>query len=86
MPLKDNYFCNLGFTGNFDIRSESKASRAVTRSENPGGHVILGGDNVPPLVEIGLTDLTKSGGHGPPGPLACDGPATVQQKGGVLKV
>ena len=27
-----------------------------------GGHVILGGDNVPPLVEIGLTDLPKSGG------------------------
>ena len=60
--------------------------RAVARSENLGGYVILGGDNVPPLVEIGLTDLTKSGGgHGPPGPPACDGPATVQQKGGVLK-
>ena len=27
--------------------------RAVARSENPGGHVVLGGDNVPPLVEIG---------------------------------
>ena len=37
-------------------------NRAVARSENPGGHVILGGDNVPPLVEIGLTDLPKSGG------------------------
>ena len=23
-------------------------SRAVARSENPGGHVVLGGDNVPP--------------------------------------
>ena len=33
--------------------------RAVARSENPGRHVILGGDNVPPLVEIGLTDLTS---------------------------
>ena len=33
---------------------------AVGRSENPGGHVILGGDNVPPLVEIGLTDPPKS--------------------------
>ena len=52
--------------------------RAVTRSENPGGHVILGGDNVPPLVEIGLTDLTKSGGHEPPGPPACDGPGMYQ--------
>ena len=37
--------------------------RAVARSENLGWHVILGGDNVPPpLVEIGLTDLPKSGG------------------------
>ena len=33
--------------------------RAVARSENPGGHIVLGGDNVPPLVEIGLTDLSK---------------------------
>ena len=44
--------------------------RAVARSENPGGLVVLGGDNVLPLVEIGLTDLPKSGGamapHGTP--------------------
>ena len=38
-------------------------SRAVARSENPEGLVVLGGDNVPsPLVEIGLTDLPKTGG------------------------
>ena len=52
--------------------------RAVARSENlGGGHILLGGDNVPPLVEIGLTDLPKSGGGGtcPPDPHACDGPA-----------
>ena len=36
--------------------------RAFARSKNPGGLVVLGGDNVPPLVEIGLTDLTKTGG------------------------
>ena len=42
--------------------------RAVERSENPGGHVMLGGDNVPTMVEIGLTDLPKSGGHMPPWP------------------
>jgi hypothetical protein len=36
--------------------------RAVARPKNPGGLVVLGGDNVPPLVEIGLTDLTKTGG------------------------
>ena len=41
----------------------------VARSENPGGHIVLGGDNVPPLVEIGLTDLSKSeGAHAPPAP------------------
>ena len=32
---------------------------AVARSENPGGHIVLIGDNVSPLVEIGLTDLSK---------------------------
>ena len=43
--------------------------RAVARSENLGGHVILGGNNVPPLVEIGLTDLPKGGGaRAPPAP------------------
>ena len=46
-------------------------SRAVARSENPGGLVVLGGENVPPLIEIGLTDQTKSGGpkatQAPPG-------------------
>ena len=40
--------------------------RAVARSENPGGLVVLGGDNVSPLVEIGLTDPPKSGGGGWP--------------------
>ena len=35
-------------------------SRAVARSENLGGHIVLGRDNVPlPLVEIGLTGLPK---------------------------
>ena len=36
--------------------------RAVARSENPKGLVVLGGENVLPLVEIGLTDLPKTGG------------------------
>ena len=44
--------------------------RAVARSENPGGLVVLGGDNVPPLVEIGLTDLPKTGGAKALPPLA----------------
>ena len=48
--------------------------RAVARSENPGGHIVLGGNNVPPLVEIGLTDLPKSGGaRVPPAPPLATG-------------
>ena len=43
-------------------------SRAVARSENPGGLVVLGGDNVRPLIEIGLTELPKIGGLKPPSP------------------
>ena len=44
--------------------------RAVARSENPGGLVVLGGENVSPLVEIGLTDLPKTGGaQAPSAPL-----------------
>ena len=44
------------------VRKVHRIYRAVARSEYPGGHIVLGGDNVPPLVEIGLTDLSKSGG------------------------
>jgi len=40
--------------------------RAVGRSENPGVPVSFGGYNMPPLVEIGLTDLQKSGGASTP--------------------
>ena len=36
--------------------------RAVARSENPRGLVVLGGENVPHMVDIGLTDLPKTGG------------------------
>ena len=43
--------------------------RAVGRSENPGVPVLFGGHNLPPVVEIGLTDLLKSGGAmAPPAP------------------
>ena len=49
--------------------------RAVARSENPEGLVVLGGDNVPPpLVEIGLTDLPKTEEvRAPPAPLLATG-------------
>ena len=55
--------------------------RAVARSENPGGHIVLGGDNVPALVEIGLTDLSKSGGaQAPPAPPLGTGLTLVEPK------
>ena len=41
--------------------------RAVERSENPGVPVSFGGHNLPPCppVEIGLTDLAKTGDDRP---------------------
>ena len=45
------------------LLSYSLTFRAVVRSENPGVPVLFDGHNLPPpLVEIGLTDLSKSGG------------------------
>ena len=50
--------------------------RAVARSGILGGLVVLGGDNVSPLVEIGLADLPNiRGGLKAPQPPPCDGPA-----------
>ena len=43
--------------------------RAVARSEILWGLVVLGGDNVSPLVEIGLADLPNIGAaKAPPSP------------------
>ena len=51
-------------------------SRAVARSEIPGGGlIVLGGDNVSPLVKIGLADLPNK----PPQPPPCDGPGWFQK-------
>ena len=48
--------------------------RAVGMSENPGAPVLFGGNNVPPLAEIGLTGLSKSGGAmAPPAPPGTTG-------------
>ena len=44
-----------------ETTNENK-DRAVGRSENPGVPLLFGGHNLPHLVEIGLTDLPKSGG------------------------
>ena len=48
MGSEIDHFCLLSVT-------------AGGRSENPGVPVLFGGHNLPPLVEIGLTDLPKSG-------------------------
>jgi hypothetical protein len=45
--------------------------RAVARSENPGGLVVIGGDNVPTLVEVGWIDLPKT--VAPPAPPLATG-------------
>ena len=75
------YFCTADLTlthltlKNKDTTSDlnffAMYGRAVARSENPRGLVVLGGVNVSPLVEIGLIDLPNSP---PPSPPACDGP------------
>ena len=44
--------------------------RAVGRYENLGVPVLFGGHNMPPVVEIGLTDLPKSGDIHMPYPRA----------------
>ena len=48
------------------INLAKKIDRAVGRSENPGEPVLFGRHNLPPLVEIGLTDLPTSGGASTP--------------------
>ena len=42
--------------------TNTSKSRAVGRFENLEVPVLFVGDNLPPLVEIGLSDLPKSGG------------------------
>ena len=54
-------------------RHDGRPRRAVGRSENPGVPVLFGGHNLPPLVEIGLTDLP----NGTPGTLRDDRPVKV---------
>ena len=56
--------------------------RIVGRSENPGVPVLFGGHNLPPLVEIGLNDLPKSGGAmAPPGTTGLRIPYVIYSKG-----
>ena len=56
------------------IKKIKSLNRAVARSENLGVPVLFGGHNLPPLVEIGLTDLPKFGGAmAPPAPPGTTG-------------
>ena len=59
--MSENY--SIKYVINFQILM---VDRAVARSEIPGGLAVLGGDNVSPLVKIGLTDPPKSGGAAAP--------------------
>ena len=52
--------------------------RAVGRSEDPEVPVLFGGHNLPPLVEIDVTALPKSGGATTP--LAPPGTTLVDHK------
>ena len=56
-----------------DLRFFVVWTRAVERSENPGMPVSLGGHNLAPLVEVGLTDLPKFGGANRPGDFSLAG-------------
>ena len=54
----------------FSNRFNSTIISGVSGFLRVGGQVVMGGDNVSPLVEIGLTDLPKSGGEiAPTAPL-----------------
>ena len=58
----------------FVNQTEHFLRRTVERSENPEVPVLFGGHNLPPLVEIGLTDLPKSvGAMAPPAPPGTTG-------------
>ena len=55
------YFFKSSLCNFQDNLFEELLIKAVARSENSGGHVVLGGDNMPFLVDIGLNDLPKTG-------------------------
>ena len=57
-------------------------TRAVGRSENTGVPVLFGGHNLPRLVEIGLTDLSKY--WGAMAPLALPGTTGLSTNGRLL--
>ena len=54
--LPAQFVCPSPKVLDFNLKKLHRASvvtRAVARSENPGGLVVMGGDNLPTLVEIG---------------------------------
>ena len=64
-------FCGLTLV---KIVSYPKAVQGCWKAWKSGVPVLFGGHNLPPLVEIGLTDLPKSGGAmAPPAPPGTTG-------------
>ena len=64
--IKCNFACKVDLCIHKTIKispSDKKllVFRAVEKFENPGLRALFGGHNLPPVVEIGLTDLPKSG-------------------------
>ena len=51
--------------GDVGVLTGDVGVRVVRRSENPGVPVLFDVHNLPPLVEIGLTELPKSTGASP---------------------
>ena len=72
---------NCGFSFRFPVKIGDDITkvfrfRAFARSGNPGVPVLFGEHNLPSLVEIGLTDLPKSGdAMATPAPACDDTPA-----------
>ena len=61
MPTKEYFFL---ISSHRPVVALVLLCRTVGWSENPGGSRNVVGINCPPLIEIGLIDLTKSEGEG----------------------
>ena len=53
---------NVAYSTALDTKIRLNSAEAVARSENLGVPLSFGGQNLPLLVEIGLSDLPKYGG------------------------
>ena len=65
-----------------NMQCSSDTRQGCRKVWKSGGCIVIGRHNLPPLVEMGLTDLIW--GHGPPLPPASDIPDTRPGKGGAI--